>query len=266
MWDIPARKRLFQGKTRGAHMMAFSPDGKFFAVGGNYSEFHIHDAATGKLYWDLTLKGHGDTALMHVEFTPDSRFLVSSSINGMLRVWDVKEKQAQALFLFPSNDPADRGQQKEFLRAWLALAGPKRLPDDVKVFVDFKEEVGFLHQFALSPDGKIVAVPTTAKNVLVVELATGKLLASLKTQDKTYGVCFSPDGKRLAVGGGEGTGAGWRGSIEIWDVAKRKRSRQWDVKKHSALKMAFSPDGKILATGGTTDGVRVWEAATGKLM
>src|SRR5579884_2274786 len=94
IWELRSGKKLVSGKTSGAHGMAFSPDGSLLAVCGNYSEFLIYDAHTGKTVWDLTLVGHGDTVIYQVEFTRDGKYLVSSSGNGMLRVWDVRRKKA----------------------------------------------------------------------------------------------------------------------------------------------------------------------------
>lgn len=264
IWDVPGRRRLFQGRIRGEHGMAFSPDNKFFAVAGNYSHFHVIDARTGKLHWDLTLEGHGDTVVKHLEFTPGGH-LVSSSANGLLRVWDVQGKKPVAMFCFPSRLMYDQAGQDEFLRAWHALAGPKVLPGNVKTFIKFDKKIDWFGNFTLSPDGKAVAVPVGTAEVLLIELATGTILKTLKTgQEATNSVRFSPDGTTLAVGGGgDYFEKPWKGTIELWDVATGKRLRGWKAHRHSVLHMAFSPDGKVLASGGTVDGVRVWNTATG---
>lgn len=265
VWDVPARKPLFSGRTRGAHGMAFSPDGKFLAVAGDYSEFFVYHAADGKLHWDLTLEGHGDTILQHVEFTADSRLMVSSSCNGMLRVWDVRVKKPVALFCFPVEGMHEQAGQDEYLRAWRTLAGKKSPPGGVETFVAHKTRLERLDQFAISPDGKTLALPTGHADVLLIELSTGKVVKRLETtQNCTFSVRFSPDGKRLAVGGGASDDEPWLGTLELWDVVGGKRIRGWKGHHHTVLKMAFSPDGNILATGGVTDGVRVWEVSTGK--
>ena len=60
-------------------------------------------------------------------------------------------------------------------------------------------------------------------------------------------VAFSPDGKTLAAGYGDGVGGG----VVLWDVAARKRlaDEPLPVKEGAFTSVAFSPDGKTLAAG-----------------
>lgn len=262
VWDVAARKRLLKGRTHGAHGIALSPDGKYLAVVGNYSEFFVYDARTGKEHWNLTLKGHGDTVLMHAAFAADGNLLTASA-NGILRVWDVERKEATALFSFPSPLEFDQNRQDECLRAWRAGRGDGP-PDGVKTFVKFDHKIRNFRQFAVSPDGKTVAVPTNTSKVLLIDLATGKVLEIFKTeQESALTVAYSPDGKRLAVGGGSGR-RDWKGTIEVWDVGAGLCHKRFKAHAQSVLNMAFSPDGKSLASGGLNDGACVWDVASGR--
>src|SRR4051794_35346170 len=74
--------------------------------------------------------------------------------------------------------------------------------------------------------------------------------------DKILCVAFSPDGKRIAAGGGTDP-------VRLWDAATGKQLGQF--KDIWALALAFSPDGKLLATGGGYKTVRVWDVETGKV-
>src|SRR5262249_25426060 len=61
-------------------------------------------------------------------------------------------------------------------------------------------------------------------------------------------VCFSPDGKLLATGGGDSFRSDLPGEVKLWDVAGGKLL--FRLRGHSAAisHLAFSPDGKRLAT------------------
>jgi len=69
-------------------------------------------------------------------------------------------------------------------------------------------------------------------------------------------VVFSPDGKRLAVGG--------TGSIFIWDLATGQSSVRLTGDIGDITTLAFSPDGARLASGGDDHAVRLWNLATGR--
>jgi len=80
--------------------------------------------------------------------------------------------------------------------------------------------------------------------------------------DRVNAVRFSPDGKTLAVGGGEPSRSG---DISLFDVASGKLVKSWPERHSDAvLSLDFSPDGKLLASGGSDKIARVTDLASGK--
>jgi WD40 repeat protein len=68
------------------------------------------------------------------------------------------------------------------------------------------------------------------------------------------GVSISPDGRRLAVGGGDGI-------ITVLDLASRQEVAALKGHEHQARFVAFLPDDNTLVSAGL-DQLRVWRAAS----
>jgi WD40 repeat protein len=82
--------------------------------------------------------------------------------------------------------------------------------------------------------------------------------------DRVYAVRFSPDGKRLATGGGEPTRGG---EIMIWQVADGKLMQAFtNVHSDAVFGLDFSADGKYLASSAADKFVKVTDLAAGKVV
>ena len=122
-----------------------------------------------------------------------------------------------------------------------------------------------------SPDGARIAAGYAGdkrdpETLQIVRVANGEKLFSyastagfLNAQaDKTiYALAWSPDGARLACGGGE-----YR--VDIWDARSWKQQVTYKGHNSTVYALAWSPDGRQVASTGSDDAVHIWDALTGR--
>jgi WD40 repeat protein len=100
---------------------------------------------------------------------------------------------------------------------------------------------------AYSPDGKILAVSSTATSnpihtIRLWEMVSGKLIAELPGHTANiWKLCFSPDGRYLASASSDQ-------SIRIWEVSTARLYASLRGHGDEAWSVAFAPDGRNLAS------------------
>ncbi|WP_203791294.1 nSTAND1 domain-containing NTPase [Paractinoplanes rishiriensis] len=107
---------------------------------------------------------------------------------------------------------------------------------------------------AFSPDGRTLATVSDKNAVLLWDVPTRRVVASLPEQvSPGWSLAFSPDGRTLATTYEDDT-------AHLWDV----RTRQVRTKLAGGSVVQFSPDGRTVVTAGFDGIVRLWNAADGR--
>jgi WD40 repeat protein len=198
---------------------------------------------------------------------------LASATIGIIRRWidsGAKEGTAVASPAIPSDNatsPAHRIQTRKLPvvlntsavppKGLLGAANPGKL--------DLVFDMGPLAPVtavAFSSDGKWLAAGCYGR-VVIWDLATAqpvKILTNvLGTVDD---VRFSPDGKLLAVAGGQPSA---KGDLRIYQVSDWKLLANLGGHQDTIFSVAFSPDGKYLASASFDKTVRLWNLAGFKL-
>ncbi len=114
-----------------------------------------------------------------------------------------------------------------------------------------------LNNIGFSPDGSLVALALNGGNVEIWRVGSRRWVVSLGAdQFEAFDAKFSPDGRILATGGGDG-------ALSFWDTSTWRRIGR-PVQAHAGfvLTVAFDPSGQTLATSSSDGTVKLWDVAS----
>ena len=193
-----------------------------------------------------------------ITFSPCSNFLVSSSRDKNLRVWDVaKGVQKTAYNDFQTSRIAPFYSTKGEL---FAIVDGQ---DTIEVWnMDRREkiEIPELHPrsvdaswFREFPQSALAAIHTSTTGNKKIQIGNIHTFSTLREPDCFPDpVLFLPDGKTLAI-------RGHRTGIVLWDV-ESKQVRETLLKDTRLTSLTVLPSGNILAAHSQDNNIKVWDA------
>jgi RNA polymerase sigma factor (sigma-70 family) len=238
---------------------AFTPDGKGLLLGGP-EYVRLLDVASGTELWRIP----GPTA---VALAADGRTAVTSSqLSPVVRLWDPATgrerrpvaghgKAVAALAFAPDGKTlASAGADEPGVLFWQTatgkpLPGPRPTPH---------ERTGY-PALAFAPDGRLLAGAESGR-IRLWDTASGDAVQEIVPLPQVPTcAAFSPDGKRLVVGGSP--------AAQVIEIATaRARLLPADrLPATPALAAAFTPDGQAVAASGQ-GWAALWDAGTAAVL
>lgn len=213
---------------------------------------------------EVVIQG-GYVGIVHtVDVSPDGLILASGSDDCTVRLWEVKtgrcirilkghKLRISSVKFSPRGKILASSSHDRTIKFWDVESG--------RLIRTLSGHSSGVFCVCFSHDGRFIASGGSdhhdKKVVRLWDVESGKLLRILK-HSSVYSLAFSPNGQMLAAGSHEN---------------KDDKVKVWNIQDGTILfildgcEVAFNPNGEIILTGGgKNNALRLWNAATGKLL
>jgi WD40 repeat protein len=252
--------------------IAWSPDGRTLASGGDDGSVRVWKAETGQPTAILVAYAGEVNAL---SWSPDGGTLASGHNDGTVRLWDPTASKQRAILeghtdgvlalaWSPDGGSLASASADQTVRLWDRATERSRAV--------LAGHTGRVYALAWAPDAVFLAsgsgdgtvrlwdpVAGSERGVLqdrALEECVQKIAHDLLTFERpVWALDWSPDGAPLLSGGR----AGW---LAEWDLATGELKYRYFAHDRGVCALAWSPDGLLFASAGGDNSIELWAPAT----
>jgi WD40 repeat protein len=256
LWEALAGNQLMllDGGTSRVLALAFSPDGKRLAWGGQSPTVKVWDTIRWQGVPSSPLAARN--AVQSIAFSADGR-LLAAAVNAMrpLTIWEVSTGKLvrelpnrwviNGVAFSPDSRHLAAASNIGTVQVWDVTTGAPVIAAPLRHEAD-------VTSVAYSRDGRWLASAGMDQTVRVWDTRTWE--TRLVLRDPTGGVlsvAFSPDGRLLAWGGIDST-------VKVWD---QDRAEMHTLRSHTGWvnSVAFIADGRHIASASADGTVKIWD-------
>jgi len=277
LWNLKSGKQIkkFGDFEKRPTNIAFTANEKFLLI-SSVNQVYVYDIESGKLKLKLDNKW---IRYYEVKFQKSHHQFILPSKNNIIDIWD-----------------AQNGRKIKTLKGYLNQQRADGLKYDYTDYYDktILHYISLKNNVSINPKGTQFAIGKIDSSVVIIDVLTGKKIKIIKHHQVILAHDFSPNGKWLALGSGDGeikiynttnyalsktlTGhqslifdvkfsynsqqlvsGSWDGTMKVWNIANQKAIQTIDLGGFSPYLVRFSPKDLYVLSGDLGKDIKFWE-------
>jgi WD40 repeat protein len=229
----------------------YSPDGRFLALGDSDGRDLVYTEGKVKQFYQETKRVMSFNHSNSFSFSPDSKFLASDSIDGVIRVWNTETWELKMSLGQTLNTLQVRYSPCGQFLASVSVRGRVQIWElKTQKNIEIPESLGVV-ALVYSPCGQFLAFGDF-NSIKIWSIKSQEYVQTMKHVDgRPTCLQYSPDGKFLA-------GSFRNNSILVWHVETGELSHAF-VTTDWVNSISYSPCGRFLASGSHNKTVQIWK-------
>ena len=258
----------------GVYSIAFSPDGKYIAAGGDHLKACVWDVETGQLMRTL----NHNAVVQFVTYSPDGKYLATGTWDTYkvknhetVNIWDAKTGNLISS-LSPTNKQYNAGVNSmsfslDYKYLSVSYVGLGKSADiamfdlnTMKLHKLLEDNRGAI-SIKFSTNSKHLIYGNHKEEICIHNIESNKCGDKISTGFKGWinGVDVSLNGKFIAAAGADKI-------IKIWRLQTKETMQILRGHTGWIRAIAFSPDGRHLVSAGDDRTVMLWDIRTGQVV